>query len=680
MARNEQSSSGPGSLVESHKGYDPRIVLFYFIVAGLLLILAIGLGYEQLRRLGLHSAKERRQTQRRIIIPGPRGNIYDRNGNVLVTNTPRWTVVLHLEELKNEFYREQLRIKKNYESMDPKDVPNRSDLAKIARVSVAQRYLDQVDRILHREGTIDSAALQRHFNQELLLPFKLLEGLNDEEYARLLEGLPVNSPLQVYADNVRTYVFGALAAHTLGRVRPDTELADNKNASDSSEEADAVEDEDLQKFNMRLQQFKMPGTVGILGLEKQFDAQLQGQPGGKLLRVDPSGYKIAKPIAETAPKQGQSITTSLDIDLQRVAEEKIKETENEGSAVALDVNTGEVLVLASQPSYDPNLFIPRISHEDYEKITAEQAEFFRAVKGSYPPGSTFKILVSIAGLRSGRLQPDDTSVNCQGIMQLGRSTKTCDNGHGHHGRVNLAEAIGVSCDIYYYTHGLDIGPDLIAAEARRFHLDRPTGIELPGENPYNVIPDPQWKKRKYNESWTGGDTANMAIGQGFLLVSPLQMACFAASVARNETYTKPTLLHDPTHATQHTEPLGLTPEQRAILVQGMRNTVTMPGGTATQYVNLPSERIPGVDVAGKTGTAEVGAKGDYNVAWFICFAPVEKPEVAVAVAVRSNEKGDYGGGRNAAPVAFAILRSYFDKKAHPQRAVTIPSGGAPTTK
>jgi penicillin-binding protein 2 len=240
-----------------------------------------------------------------------------------------------------------------------------------------------------------------------------------------------------------------------------------------------------------------------------------------------------------------------------------------------------------------------------------------------------------------------------------------------HGHVNLAEAIGVSCDIYYYLHGIDMGPDVIAQEARRFHLDRPTGIELPGENPYCLIPDPAWKKERRKQVWTAGDTANMAIGQGDVLVSPLQMACFVASIARNETHTVPTLLHDANRPRQHTEPMGLTPEQRTVLIQGMRNVITLPGGTAYRFLNLPTEKIPGVDIAGKTGTAEVGAKGDFNVAWFICFAPVDKPEVAVAVCVRNNEAGEYGGARNAGPIATAILRSYFDKKNNPMSKMTV---------
>jgi penicillin-binding protein 2 len=164
----------------------------------------------------------------------------------------------------------------------------------------------------------------------------------------------------------------------------------------------------------------------------------------------------------------------------------------------------------------------------------------------------------------------------------------------------------------------------------------------------------------------------MAIGQGFVLVSPLQMACFAASIARNETFTVPTMLHDPNRRPQHTEPSGLTPEQHAILVKGMKNVISMPGGTCYRFLNLPSERVPGIEIAGKTGTAEIGAHGEFNVAWFICFAPADKPEIAVAVSIRSDEAGEYGGARNAGPIATAMLREYFGKKNNPTKLLVTP--------
>jgi penicillin-binding protein 2 len=283
------------------------------------------------------------------------------------------------------------------------------------------------------------------------------------------------------------------------------------------------------------------------------------------------------------------------------------------------------------------------------------------VDGIYPPGSTFKLVVSMAGLRHGTLQPEDDSIDCEGTIRIGNSRKGCDNGLGHHGKLTLPEAIAVSCDIYYYEHGIAIGPDAIAEEARRFHLDQPTGIELPGETRRMLIPTRAWKQKTRNEGWTDGDTANMAIGQGDVQVTPLQMACFAASLARGETTTKPTLRHDPQRPPQHSASIGLTPEQRAILLDGMSRVATDPRGTAFKYFNIPGNSVPGVRIAGKTGTAQYGNK--LNIAWFICFAPIDKPEIAVAAAVRSNAPNEgYAGGWDGAKVVGPILKKYFEKK------------------
>jgi penicillin-binding protein 2 len=286
-----------------------------------------------------------------------------------------------------------------------------------------------------------------------------------------------------------------------------------------------------------------------------------------------------------------------------------------------------------------------------------------AIAGVYPPGSTFKTVVTIAGLRRGTLSPTDTSIDCEGEVKIGRSWKGCDNGHGHHGHVDLQAAIGESCDIYFYEHGLAIGPGAIAAEARRLSLEQPTGIELPGESRRMLIPDPAWKTRVQNEPWTDGDTANMAIGQGYVQVTPMQMACYVASLARGEVSTRPTLLHDPSRAAQHSEAIGLSPEQRAVLLAGMEacTNTTYPSDTASVLTTVEALRVPGVRIAGKTGTAQYG--NHLNVAWFICFAPLENPEIAVAVALQSDQPGEgYGGGLTAAPVAAKILQKYFQKR------------------
>jgi penicillin-binding protein 2 len=247
-------------------------------------------------------------------------------------------------------------------------------------------------------------------------------------------------------------------------------------------------------------------------------------------------------------------------------------------------------------------------------------------------------------------------------MRIAGHTFKCDNGEGHHGVLALRQAIAKSCDIYFWNTGEITGVDLIAAEARRFHLDQPAGIELPGETRHMLIPDPEWKQRNRDEEWFQGDTANMAIGQGFVLVTPLDMACFAASLARGETVTKPTLIHDPNHPQQHSEPIGLSPAQYAAVIDGMKGCVTK-GGTAG-LLELPAFAIPGVQIAGKTGTAQVRKEsGTVDMAWFIGFAPADHPQVAWAVVIEGDTLNEgFGGAQYAAPVAAAVLKKYFEKQ------------------
>jgi penicillin-binding protein 2 len=655
MAANDQNlADRSGSLVESHKSYQPRVVFFYLVIVVLLLTLAGGLAYQQLFKRDRHRDTERVQNQRRILVPGPRGNIYDRQGRLLVGNRPRFAVVLYLDELRPEFRREFIRIRKNYRETDDKDLPTATQMEQIARATVVQRYLDQVNDILHRAATVDRGDLMRHFARQLLLPYTLIDDLEPDDYARLVERLPVRSPLQVLASSTRSYPYGSAAAHTLGYVGVDSDI-----------EAEDFPGEDLKTF-------KMKGTVGRDGLEKVFDAQLQGEPGGTIFRVDPTGYKINPPLEKRLPVQGRNLLTSLDIDLQQVAEEAIGD--RTGTAVALDVRTGEVLALANKPDYNLSDTSPHISHEMWQSILDRGALLNQAIGGTYPPGSTFKILTAIAGLRSGRITPDQAIVDCDGVTKIGNKLFYCDNGRGHHHDIRLAEAIGNSCDIYFYEVGRLITPDVLAAEARRFHLDQRTGIELPNETSRMLMPTTEWKESQQGEKWFPGDTANMAIGQGYVLVTPLDMACFIASVARNETLTKPTLLHRADAPTQHTEPIGLTPAQRAAILEGMEGTTIY--GTAKGINALPAYHVEGVRIAGKTGTAQKrvlkeGKIGTINFAWFVCFAPVDKPEIAIAVMLEGDTIGEtFGGGLNSAPVANLILRKYFEKRDHPSAFVT----------
>lgn len=637
-----------GSLLESHKGYDPRIIFFYFILGAMLIILVVGLGYQQLLKTNDYRKDERYQNQRRIVVPGPRGNIYDRNGNMLVGNRPRFSVRLMVDVLQREIRREQNTIKKNFEKANETEIPAPLERLQIARVTVIQRYLDQVNAILKRKERIDAAALKKHYQGNQFLPYTLLEDLTTEEYARLFERLPRNSPMQLYTFSTREYPYKSAAAHTIGYVG----ITD-----DVDVDSEALPGHDLRTF-------KMKGTAGREGIERKYDDQLQGEAGGAVFRVNNTGIRMGEPLARLQPKQGKNIQLSLDIDMQLAAEKAMANTQFPGGVVAMDVATGEVLVMASKPDYDLSEFSPRISQKTWQEAEAQGAFYPRALSGLYPPGSSFKILTSIAGLRSGNITPA-TTVTCPGVFRVGNRLMECHDRHAH-GTINLVTAIELSCNVFFYQTGLETGVDAIAAEAKRFHLDRPTGIEMLSETRGMIVPDPEWKEKNRGEKWLGGDTAQLAIGQNALILTPLQMACFAASVGRNEVWTQPTLLHDPNRPRQKTEPIGLTPEQRAVLIRGMQQVALT--GTAKMFQNARVlTPLTGLTIAAKTGTAQKDSpKGTINFAWLIAFAPIENPQIAIAIALEGNTPGEEtGGGFYATPIAHAILKTWLDKKNQP---------------
>lgn len=664
-----------GSLVETHRGYNPRLLVFHGLLVLACLGVAAGLAYQQLIKTNIYHDLERVQNQRRVLTPGPRGNIYDRDGRLLVGNRPRFAVTLNLDELRGEFRTEFLKIRRAYREANDRNLPSSGELEQIARFTVVQRYLDEVNRRLDRSETLDGQALTRHFRRQLLLPYILVDDLHPDEYARLLEQLPVTSALQVYTTTARHYPFNSAAAHTLGFVGL-VSLEDSPTVSLPGDE---------------LKTFAMKGSVGRDGLELYFDEILQGETGGTIYRVDPAGYRVNPPLIRRLPVQGRDLVTSLDIDLQLAAEAALAKLELPASAVMLDVTSGEVLALATKPDFDLNATSPRIAAETYQQIDAAGGWYNRSVKGIYPPGSSFKILTAIAGLRAGTLDPEAT-VTCEGVYRVGRRLFPCHDGHAH-GPVRLAQAIEVSCNVYFYEQGLRLGAERLAAEARRFGFDRPTGIELPFETKGMLVPDAAWKKRfigqrklppeqqAIEERWYDGDTANFSIGQGYLLVTPLQMASFAASVARGETLTRPTLLHDPARPRVQGDGIGLNPVARAALLRGMEDCVISPHGTA-RILNSPALKIPELRIAGKTGTAQVATPaGTRNLAWFICFAPVDRPEVALAVMVEGDTPGEeFAGGRYAGPVARDVLKTWWDKRRVTAERALQSSAGASASR
>ena len=643
------------SQFDVHKGENPRIVFLLLIAVAASAVLIFGLAWRQLIAPQEFEAIEKQQTERRILNPGPRGDIYDRNGRLLVGNRPHYSAAVYLDDLRPEFRKEystiiraeRKQINEMYEATpvelrpETPPNPNYSDLQWEARINVIQRYLDQINQITGRENSLSRNKVIRHFNEQLLLPLALVEDLSPDHYARLVEQIPVTSPIQIHTSTARYYPFGAAAAHTLGYVR------------EVYPENSEIPSDGIKTYTFKTKR-------GKTGLERSFDALLSGTTGTEIWRVDPLGFQDTR-LEMTPPKQGENLITSLDIDLQLAAE--IALGERTGAAIALDIQTGEVLTLASHPSYDLNDLSPFIPRKTFDDINERGGWLNRTLQLSYPPGSTFKLITSIAGLRSGVIQPD-TSVNCQGIHRVGNRIFHCHARYGH-GETNLAKAIEGSCNVFYYSEGLAIGIDPISAESKRFGLDQKTGIEVPYETSRLVVPSKEWKRETIGSGWVAGDTANTAIGQGFLLVTPLQMATVIASIARDETRTQPTLKaltkEEALQVNHGGEPIGLNSAQKKALWEGMERVIG-PDGTG-RIVTIEDFRI-----AGKTGTADFRAHGkEVNLAWFIGFAPVENPQIAVAVMVEGTKESDsYHGGSTAGPIAKDIFLKFIEK--YPERA------------
>lgn len=608
---------------------NPRLYLLYIVIALCMLLLMGGLGYRQLVQEETFAAAAERQNYRRILMPGPRGIIYDRHGRVLVGNRPLFSAVVYLNELRREFREEYFNLVRLNRERGIN--PDRYHLNTEARRRVVQRYLDRINRLIGTDQQVESQDIERHFSQSLLLPFPLIKDLPSESYAKLIEQIPIDSPVQIISGTARWYPYGEAAAHTLGFVSDSTEFPEGEVPGDS------------------LLTFRNEGQIGRSGLEKEFNKELQGLTGGEIWTVDPSGFQYERVVHEQ-PRKGGDLTTSLDIDVQLAAENALGD--KTGAVVAIEIETGEVLALVSKPAYDLNDLSPFISFEVDREIREKGAWLNRAIQGLYPPGSTFKLVTAMAGLRAGTIN-NQTIIDCQGFYMVGRRIFHCHRRSGH-GEESLVEAIRDSCNVFFYNRGTETGIWGIANEARRFHLDQRTGIELPGETGRMLVPDPEWKAaRFYGEGWFEGDTANVSIGQGFLLLTPMQMATFAASLARETTFLQPTLLHARREAITG-EPIGLPARQLALVKEGMR--LAGERGTARLAGN------PMLPVAGKTGTAQVRKDGKpTTLAWFVGYAPVQNPRIAVAILVEGvpSQETEYGGGSTAAPIAKEVFQQYI---------------------
>jgi len=404
--------------------------------------------------------------------------------------------------------------------------------------------------------------------------------------------------------------------------------------------------------------------VGKSALEKQYDLEMRGTPGVSYTLVDASGRELGpyNDAFNIPARHGQDVYLTMHYKLQAFAESLMEGMR--GSLVAIDTRNGGILAMVSKPDYDPRLLAGKIDSDTWNRLLIDPGHplYSRAIQSVYPPGSTYKIVTALAALQEGLITPD-WKVTCPGYFKLGRRTIHCWNAAGH-GTIDLYGAIRGSCNVYFYKLGLKIGLNIWEKYSTLFGFGRPTGIDLPNESA-GLVPSVAWFNRHYGEGgWTKGNLANLAIGQGELLVTPLQMAQFAMILANRGTYYTPHFLdhlynyqngqNNPYPAEPHFIN-GIEAGNYDVVREGMRRVVD--GGTGWLG------KVPGIEMAGKTGTAQ-NPHGDPH-AWFIAFAPFDMPEVAVSVII---ENGG-GGGAHAAPVARKFMEMYFFNRLIPRPVI-----------
>jgi len=463
-------------------------------------------------------------------------------------------------------------------------------------------------------------------------PVRLKEGLSFKEIA-YIEARRSDFPgLYIDVDVTRQYLFGEAGAHLIGY---------------------------LGKLNQRQSQdpdFKnlpVDAFVGQWGVERLYDKQLRGIPGERIVEVDALGREL-RLIAEKPPSKGEDLFLSIDIKVQQAAEESFGD--RTGALVAIKPDTGELLSLVSRPSFDPNLFAKGVSQKQWDDFinNPKNPLLNRALQSSYPPGSTFKIVTALAGLEEGVIDPE-TKVTCNGGISYGRWHFGCWQKSGHK-TLSLHRAIVESCDVYFYEVGRRLGIDRIASYARELGLGKESGLRLVRERK-GTIPDTKWKTEKRRQPWYLGETFNASIGQGYVAVTPFQMALLTSIISSGGYIYEPTIIAL-REKPQMAKKLNIHPENINEIKRGLYGVVNEPSGTGW------AARSSIVEICGKTGTAQViGIKKDSKYlheqhrdhAWFIAFAPCEGPEIALSVIV---EHGGHGGDA-AAPIAKRAIEAYI---------------------
>lgn len=611
-----------------------RVYLFVLMIVAGLAVLLVAMGYRQLIQGEYWTEQMAQSSTRAAKIPAPRGNILDRNRIVLVDNRPSYNVALYLDEF---------RAGRNNKKL----------------LSAVRQSVETLKQRMKIRVNVNDKVVLRHSMLRGPLPLTVWNDLTPASLAAFAERSPWMQGVDLQIDPVRVYPFRALAAHVLGFVgKPETQ-----------------DDAEFDSFGPRA--FSQTRVVGKAGIEATMDGVLQGSPGLRIIRLNAAGLKESEE-RHSLPVPGNNVILSLDHEIQSIVEECF--TGFRGACVILDPRNGDVLAMASMPSFDPNDFIPSIKKADWQALMSDDQHplINRAIQGSYCPGSTIKVVFSLAALESGLITPS-TKAECLGVFYLGNIPFHCWN-KGGHGDVQLRDAITMSCNIYFYNLGMKLGGPRLWEMAGAFGLGQRTGIPLDHEME-GLLPTEEFKqKRNPRDRWTTGDSVNMAIGQGMLNVTPLQMAVVAAAMANGGAVYKPrlTLYIETANGEVVTEfkpeihgRIPATPEHIQFVREAMANVVEAGTGTRAALKNIK--------VAAKTGSAQfkvrdpaTGELAQQTRTWMISFAPFQEPRYAMALIAEGGESG----GHTAAPIVGAIYKKIFEletDRKNPQRPVAVPA-------
>jgi|CXWL01.1.fsa_nt_gi penicillin-binding protein 2 len=581
-----------------------RLVLLKVAIGCCLLLLGLRVWQLEVKEGAYYRELSEDNRTRLVTVEPARGLIYDRNGIVLANNVPSFSLYATLEDVKD-------------------------------RDRVIRRIVDLIG--------LDESVLRKKFSERgsQLIPRKLKDGLTLRE-AALVESHRLDLPgVMIQAESKRNYPAGVAAAHALGYV-----------GEISSEQLDKQENQELHQGSI----------VGQYGVEKTYDRFLRGHSGTRIIEVDARGHE-KRIVSTDKPDSGDDIYLTIDLRLQRLAEQLLGE--ETGAIVAIDPTSGEVLALASRPTFDPNTMSRELLAKQWDEIVRnpDRPLTNRATQGQYPPGSTFKIVMAVAALESKAVTPA-SRVHCAGVYPFGKRVFK-DWKTGGHGSVDMMQALIHSCDVYFYTMGQRLGINTIASFSEQFGLGRETGIELPSER-LGTVPSTSWKERVRHEQWYPGETISVAIGQGYLTVTPIQMAHVIATVANNGLAVRPRLVRsvmERATGRQQELPmvevgrLSVQQETLDLIREGLKGVVAQGTGTRAKS-SL-------VSIAGKTGTAQSSGfrqehgketpKKFRDHAWFVCYAPTDSPRIAVSVIVEHMGHG----GSVSAPLARELIEAFI---------------------